>query len=59
MPSFVVTLAGLLAFLGLQLHMLGADGSINLPFRSALVTFAQLHSCPRWWRTSSRCSPPP
>lgn len=40
-PSFVITLAGLLAFLGLQLKVLGAEGSINLPFQSALVKFAQ------------------
>ena len=39
MPSFVATLAGLLAFLGLQLYVLGAAGSINLPLRSAMVDF--------------------
>jgi D-xylose transport system permease protein len=33
-PSFVITLAGLLAFLGVQLYILGAQGSINLPFDS-------------------------
>src|ERR671927_251620 len=31
MPSFVATLAGLLAFLGLQLKILGSQGSINIP----------------------------
>lgn len=41
MPSFVVTLAGLLAFLGLQLGLLGNEGSINLPYGSRLVTFGQ------------------
>lgn len=41
MPSFVITLAGLLAFLGLQLQLLGSQGSINLPYGSALVTFGQ------------------
>lgn len=41
MPSFVSTLAGLLAFLGLQLGLLGTAGSINLPYGSALVTFGQ------------------
>ena len=41
MPSFVATLAGLLAFLGLQLYLLGDTGSINIPFTSALVKFAQ------------------
>jgi ABC-type xylose transport system permease subunit len=40
-PSFVITLAGLLGFLGLQLKVLGETGSINLPFQSGLVTFAQ------------------
>ena len=46
MPSFVATLAGLLAFLGLQLYLLGQAGSINLPFDSALVNFAQLYFMP-------------
>ena len=32
MPSFVATLAGLLAILGMQLYVLGATGSINLPY---------------------------
>jgi D-xylose transport system permease protein len=41
MPSFVATLAGLLAFLGLQLQLLGTQGSINLPYGSGLVTFGQ------------------
>ncbi|MDX6252945.1 MAG: D-xylose transport system permease protein, partial [Kribbellaceae bacterium] len=40
-PSFVITLAGLLGFLGLQLLVLGKDGSLNLPFDSSLVGFAQ------------------
>jgi len=42
MPSFVSTLAGLLAFLGLQLYILGPSGSINLPYESALVRFGEL-----------------
>lgn len=46
MPSFVVTLAGLLAFLGLQLQLLGNEGSINLPYGSALVTFGQQQFLP-------------
>jgi D-xylose transport system permease protein len=37
MPSFVATLAGLLALLGLQLYILGPTGSINLPYGSPLV----------------------
>ena len=40
-PSFVITLAGLLGFLGLQLKVLGQEGSINIPFDSGLVKFAQ------------------
>ncbi|WP_328522003.1 sugar ABC transporter permease [Kribbella sp. NBC_00359] len=39
-PSFVITLAGLLGFLGLQLLVLGKEGTLNLPFDSALVRFA-------------------
>ncbi len=46
MPSFVASLAGLLAFLGLQLAILGSQGSINLPFDSGLVQFAQLAFLP-------------
>ena len=45
-PSFVATLAGLLAFLGLQLYLLGDRGSINLPFESGLVQFATLAFVP-------------
>ena len=40
-PAFVLTLAGLLGFLGVQLWVLGRVGSINIPFDSALVTFGQ------------------
>ncbi|MGW6277623.1 sugar ABC transporter permease [Kribbella sp. NPDC055071] len=39
-PSFVITLAGLLGFLGLQLLVLGKDGTINIPYDSAIVGFA-------------------
>jgi len=42
MPSFVATLAGLLALLGLQLYLLGPTGSINMPFTSSLVRFGQI-----------------
>ncbi|MDP9045161.1 MAG: sugar ABC transporter permease [Pseudomonadota bacterium] len=41
MPSFVSTLAGLLAVLGLQLFVLGHTGSINLPYGSPLVNLGQ------------------
>lgn len=48
MPSFVSTLAGLLALLGLQLYMLGNTGSINLPYGSSMVNFGQLLIMPAW-----------
>jgi D-xylose transport system permease protein len=48
MPSFVSSLSGLLAFLGLQLAILGDKGSVNLPFDSKLVGFAQLDFVPPW-----------
>ena len=41
MPSFVATLAGLLAILGMQLYVLGTTGSINLPYDTAMVDFGQ------------------
>ncbi|MEV1011558.1 sugar ABC transporter permease [Streptomyces sp. NPDC049881] len=41
LPSFVLTLAGLLILAGVQLRVLGSRGSINLPFESWLVRFAQ------------------
>ncbi len=47
-PSFVITLAGLLGFLGLQLWVLGDAGSINIPFESGLVKFAQRMFLPDW-----------
>lgn len=46
MPSFVSTLAGLLAILGLQLYVLGSAGSINLPYGSTTVNFGQLMIIP-------------
>ena len=39
-PSFVITLAGLLGFLGLQLYVLGKQGTLNIPFDSPIVQFA-------------------
>jgi D-xylose transport system permease protein len=48
MPSFVATLAGLLALLGLQLYLLGSTGSINLPFSLPLVRFGQNAYMPNW-----------
>ncbi|PDT46678.1 ABC transporter permease [Sinorhizobium fredii] len=48
MPSFVATLSGLLALLGMQLYLLGPTGSINLPFASPIVHFGQLLVIPAW-----------
>ncbi|MCP8896129.1 sugar ABC transporter permease [Shinella daejeonensis] len=48
MPSFVATLAGLLALLGMQLYILGPSGSINLPYASSLVRFGQIQIMPDW-----------
>ena len=47
-PSFVITLSGLLAFLGLQLWVLGPTGTINLPFDSPIVWFGQQAFVPAW-----------
>ncbi len=47
-PSFVITLAGLLSFLGLQLFILKGIGTINLPFDSPLVHFGQLAFVDDW-----------
>lgn len=47
-PSFVITLAGLLALLGLQLLTLGKDGTLNVPFDSGLVQFANGKFLPHW-----------
>jgi D-xylose transport system permease protein len=47
MPSFISTLAGLLAALGLQLYLLGSTGSINLPYGSGLVNFGQMLVIPK------------
>ncbi|MDB5538507.1 MAG: transporter permease [Devosia sp.] len=48
MPSFVATLSGLLALLGMQLYLLGSTGSINLPYQSELVRFGQILIMPDW-----------
>lgn len=48
MPSFVSTLSGLLALLGVQLYILGPTGSINLPYSSVLVRFGQIYVMPDW-----------
>lgn len=48
LPSFVITLAGLLGFLGVQLWVLGSSGSINIPTDSWIVEFAQHMFLPAW-----------
>ncbi|WP_262853042.1 sugar ABC transporter permease [Mumia quercus] len=45
-PSFVITLAGLLAFLGVQLWVLGSRGTVNLPIDSWLIQFANFKFLP-------------
>lgn len=40
MPSFVVTLAGLMGWLGLMLYLLGQGGTINLPFDRGVATLS-------------------
>lgn len=49
-PSFVISLAGLLTFLGLMLLILGTDGSLNLGTfdNSFLVWFGQAAYVPKW-----------
>lgn len=48
LPSFVITLAGLLGFLGLQLWVLGETGSIAFPYDAWIVQFAQQMFLPAW-----------
>ncbi|MFT4150632.1 MAG: sugar ABC transporter permease [Paracoccaceae bacterium] len=48
MPSFIASLSGLLAILGMQLYILGPTGSINLPYVSPLVKFGQILVMPAW-----------
>ena len=47
-PSFVATLAGLLALLGVQLYLLGNAGSVNIPFTSFLGKFGNALFLPDW-----------
>ena len=39
-PSFVVTLAGLIAWQGAQLKVLGETGSVNLPIPGTITDIA-------------------
>jgi ABC-type xylose transport system permease subunit len=45
-PSFIVTLAGLLTWQGVQLRILGKQGTINLPPNGPLVELAQFRFLP-------------
>ncbi|MBV1856108.1 sugar ABC transporter permease [Catellatospora tritici] len=47
-PSFIVTLAGLLTWQGVQLRILGEQGTINLPPVGTLVKLAQFSFVPHW-----------
>ncbi len=47
-PSFVVTLAGLLAWLGVQLWILGSTGTVNLPPNGSLVDLGQFSFLTGW-----------
>lgn len=40
MPSFVVTLAGLIGWQGLLLYLLGSEGTLNLPFDHGIATLS-------------------
>ncbi len=45
-PSFIVTLAGLLTWQGVQLRILGDQGTINLPPNGPLIELAQFRFLP-------------
>lgn len=46
-PTFVITLAGLMTFLGLQLWIMGPVGAVNIPFDSWIVRFTQQMFLPK------------
>jgi D-xylose transport system permease protein len=46
MPSFVVTLAGLIGWLGLMLFLLGKAGTINLPFDRGIASLSDTWLAP-------------
>jgi D-xylose transport system permease protein len=46
MPSFVVTLAGLIGWLGLMLFLLGKAGTINLPFDRGIALLSDTWLAP-------------
>lgn len=45
-PAFVVTLAGLIGWQGLQLTVLGKDGTINFPFNGGIAKLANTYYTP-------------
>jgi D-xylose transport system permease protein len=47
-PSFVITLAGLLALEGAQLFILGPSGTINIPFTTFIDNFSLTQFLPPW-----------
>ncbi|MFI5954809.1 sugar ABC transporter permease [Cryptosporangium sp. NPDC051539] len=47
-PSFVITLAGLLGWLGVQLQILGSEGTVNLPPTGQLIDIGQQKFLPTW-----------
>ena len=47
MPSFVVTLAGLIGWLGLMLYLLKPEGTINLPFDHGIAKLSDVW-LPAW-----------
>ncbi|QBS43354.1 sugar ABC transporter permease [Nocardia sp. CS682] len=46
MPSFVVTLAGLIGWQGLMLYLLGKEGTVNLPFDRGIATISDTWLAP-------------
>ncbi|MFC4949929.1 sugar ABC transporter permease [Pseudonocardia sp. GCM10023141] len=46
MPSFVVTLAGLIGWQGLMLFLLGSEGTINLPFDRGIAQLSDTWMAP-------------
>ncbi|GAA3382404.1 sugar ABC transporter permease [Cryptosporangium minutisporangium] len=47
-PSFVITLAGLLGWLGVQLQILGEQGTVNMPPAGVLIDIGQQKFLPTW-----------
>lgn len=47
-PSFVLTLGGLLAWQGVQLLILGTSGAVNIPYDGLIASLANT-TLPAWW----------